>query len=91
MQTLADYQAIVRDSGYELVYQAPLEHALWDNFYTEVTRRAWSVQGRRKTGNSADTKVVNPVAESVLKEARWYRQIGRGRVFLQSMLLRRTR
>ena len=31
-------------------------------------------------------KVVNPVAESVLKEARWYRQIGRGRVFLQSML-----
>ena len=91
MQTLADYQAIVRDSGYELVYQAPLEQALWDNFYTEVTRRAWSVQGRRKPGSSADTKVVNPVAESVLKEARWYRQIGRGRVFLQSMLLRRIR
>jgi len=91
MQCLADYQATARDSGYEIVYQAPLEHALWDNFYTEAMRRAWSLQGRHALTQSDVTSVSNPVAQSVLNEARWYRQVGRGRVFLQSMLLRRTR
>ena len=83
MRTLADYQTVVRDAGYELIHQAPLNHGAWDNFYTDVTRRAWAINGH-------DTTEASGVIREFLDEARWYRRIGRGRVFLQSMLLRRT-
>jgi hypothetical protein len=84
MATLLDYHETIRQSGYEVIHQAPLSHALWENFYTDTTRRAWALSGR-------DMSHLNDTICSVLDEANWYRNVGRGRVFLQSMLLRRTR
>ncbi|MCA9542607.1 MAG: hypothetical protein KC620_27110, partial [Myxococcales bacterium] len=31
------------------------------------------------------------IVRDLLAEARWFRQVGRGRIFLQAMVLRRTR
>jgi len=84
MATLNDYQSTARSLGYEMVHQATLGHHLWQNFYADTTRRAWALAGR-------DENNVSGAIRSILDEANWYRNIGRGRVFLQSMLLRRTR
>ena len=84
MAVLADYQTIIRALGYEIIYQAPLAQALWENFYTDTTRRAWALNGQHKAGESGTLRMI-------LDEAHWYRHVGRGRVFLQSILLRRTR
>jgi SAM-dependent methyltransferase len=84
MAVLSDYQTIIRALGYEIIYQAPLAQALWENFYTDATRRAWALNNQE-----AASKIG--IVRTVLDEARWYRHVGRGRVFLQSILLRRTR
>ncbi len=84
MKTLAEYQAIARKTGYDLIHQAPLAHALWENFYADTTRRAWAL-------NNHESAEKTGVVRTVLDEAHWYRHVGRGRVFLQSMLLRRSR
>lgn len=84
MSTLSKYQALVAESGYEIVHQASLAHALWERFYADATRRAWSLFGRDETNANGSVKAL-------LEEAHWYRNVGRGRVFLQSMLLKRSR
>lgn len=95
MLTLGEYHQIIRNCGYEIVHQAPLDQGLWENFYADAVRRAWSLSsggsGRVVTGpllNGAAAE--NDVIRAVLEEAHWYRHVGRGRVFLQSMLLRKT-
>ncbi|MEE2786281.1 MAG: class I SAM-dependent methyltransferase [Myxococcota bacterium] len=84
MQTLAEYHNVARAVGYEIVLQSPLPHELWELYYSDVLRRAWALNGGR------NQQSASPLVRSLLEEAQWYRRIGRGRVFLQSMLLRRT-
>ena len=84
MRTLADYHTTAQACGYEIVHQAPLAHELWENHYTDVVRRAWALNGGRNEASAS------PLIQELIDESHWYRRIGRGRVFLQSMLLRRT-
>ncbi len=83
--TLSDYQVVLRGAGYEIVHQAPLLHDLWERFYSDSIRRAWALI------RSGEVDENDPTIESVLNEAHWYRRVGRGRVFLQAMLLKRVR
>lgn len=85
LRPLADYHTIVRTAGYELVHQVPLQPELWDAFYADTMRRAWALV-KAKTVSKDD-----PLIREVLAEGHWYRRIGRGRVFLQAMVLRRVR
>ncbi len=83
--TLADYHTVVRAAGYEVVHQVPLQPELWDGFYTDTLRRAWSLVERR------EASAEDPLLQEVQDEARWFRKVGRGRVFLQALVLRRVR
>lgn len=85
LRTLADYHTVVRAAGYELVHQVPLQPELWDAFYADAMRRAWALVASKAVDK--DEKVIR----DVLAEAHWYRRIGRGRVFLQALVLRRSR
>ena len=84
LATLSDYQEIIRDCGYEIIHQTPLLNALWERFYADSLRHAWSALANGEA--SRDDSVIG----SVMKEAEWFHTGGRGRIFLQAMLLRRT-
>lgn len=90
LRTLADYHTIVRNAGYELVQQVPLQPELWDAFYADAIRRAWALTAANGSAAPAVPK-TDPLVREVLAEAHWYRRVGRGRVFLQAMLLKRVR
>ena len=83
LSTLADYQETIRSNGYEIVHQTPLLNALWERFYADSLRHAWS------TIANGEASPEDPVVTSVIREAEWFHTVGRGRVFLQAMLLRR--
>jgi ubiquinone/menaquinone biosynthesis C-methylase UbiE len=83
MKTLKEYHEIIKEAGFELVHQTPLPNILWETFYTDAVRRAWALIDAKEA-----TKET-PVVRDVLAEARWYRRIGRGRVFIQAFMLRR--
>jgi hypothetical protein len=83
--TLADYHQVVRAAGYEVVHQVPLQPELWDGFYTQTMRRAWALV---EAGTLTED---DPAIRDALGEARWFRRAGRGRVFLQALVLRRVR
>jgi len=83
--TLADYHATVRAAGYEVVHQVPLQAALWDAYYTDNVRHAWALK------SNGSVPADDPAVAEVLDEAKWFKQAGRGRVFLQAMVLRRVR
>lgn len=85
LATLKEYQATVRTAGFELVHQVSLAAELWDAFYIDVERRAWALIASRQAADD------DPTLREVLDEARWFRDVGRGRVFLQAMVLRRAR
>ena len=85
LRTLADYHTVVRNSGFELVHQVPLQPELWDAFYADAMRRAWALVAAKAVDKN------NQTVREVLAEAHWYRRIGRGRVFLQALVLRRVR
>ena len=55
----------------------PSAHALWERFYADATRRAWSLFGRDETNANGSVKAL-------LEEAHWYRNVGRGRVFCRA-------
>lgn len=83
--TLKDYHATVRAAGFEIVHQVPLAAELWDAYYIDVERHAWALVS---TGQVMEN---DPVVREILDEARWFRDVGRGRVFLQALVLRRVR
>ncbi len=83
--TLADYHATVRAAGYEVVHQVPLQPELWDAYYTDNVRHAWALQSGKTVPED------DPTVADVLAEAKWFKQAGRGRVFLQALVLRRVR
>lgn len=83
--TLADYHATVRAAGYEVVHQVPLQPELWDAYYTDNVRHAWALLA----GKSVTEE--DPTVADVLAEAKWFKQAGRGRVFLTALVLRRVR
>lgn len=83
--TLAEYHQTIRAAGYEVVHQVPLHNDLWDGFYTQAVRHAWALV------SSGQVREDDPTLREVLDEAQWFRRIGRDRVFLQAMVLRRTR
>ncbi len=83
--TLKDYHATVRAAGFEIVHQVPLAAELWDVFYIDVERHAWALVSTQQARDD------DPTLREVLDEARWFRDVGRGRVFLQAMVLRRVR
>jgi len=85
LRTLADYHTIVRNAGYDLTHQVPLQPELWDAFYADAMRRAWALVTSKQVPKNEQ------IVREVLSEAHWYRRIGRGRVFLQAMVLRRIR
>ncbi len=85
LRPLADYHTIVRNAGYELVHQVPLQPELWDAFYADAMRRAWALVAAEAVPED------DPIVREVIAEAHWYRRIGRGRVFLQALVLRRMR
>jgi len=85
MAMLPDYHKLVRASGFEIQHQVPLPADLWEAFYADVVRHAWALTARGRTTDQ------NRIVRDVIQEARWFRQVGRGRVFLQAMVLRRTR
>lgn len=83
--TLADYHTTARSAGYEVVHQVALQNALWDMYHAENIRRAWALV---KSGGAAED---DPAIKEVLADARWFRTVGRGRVFMQALVLRRLR
>ncbi len=83
--TLADYHALVRATGFELVHQVALHADLWDQFYADCQRHAWALVA------SGAVRDDDPQVKSILAEAQWFRAVGRSRVFLQAMVLRRVR
>ncbi|MFZ4734518.1 MAG: SAM-dependent methyltransferase [Bradymonadia bacterium] len=83
--TLADYHGLVRSTGFELVHQVPLHADLWEQFYAESQRHAWALVA------SGAAREDDPTIKTVLAEAQWFRTVGRSRVFLQAMVLRRVR
>ena len=83
MDTLEAYHRIIAEAGFELQFQLPLPEEAWDNFYADTLRRVWSLA-------ETDGDVMsNPVIKSIHAEAKWYRRVGRGRVFLQGLLLKK--
>lgn len=85
MGMLPDYHKVIRVSGFELQHQVPLPPDLWEAFYADTVRHAWALIASNRATDQ--TRVVR----EMLSEAKWYQQIGRGRVFLQAMVLRRLR
>lgn len=85
LATLPEYVETVNASGYELVHQVPLHPDLWDKFYADNVRHAWALHA------NAAVSEDDPTVRDVLAEARWYRRVGRGRVFLQAFVCRRVR
>jgi SAM-dependent methyltransferase len=85
MGMLPEYHKLVRASGFEIQHQVPLPADLWEAFYTDVVRHAWAITAGGRGGETPR------FVRDLLQEARWFRQIGRGRVFMQAMVLRRTR
>lgn len=83
MRILPDYHKMIRANGYELQHQVPLPPVVWDAFYTDAVRHAWGLI------TNGDVTEQTPVIRDLLAEAQWYRTVGRGRVFLQAMVLRR--
>ena len=83
--TLPDYIETVNASGYELVHQVPLHPDLWDKFYSDNVRHAWAML------SAGEVNEDDPTIRDALAEARWYRRVGRGRVFLQALVCRRIR
>ncbi len=83
--TLAEQHNTIRAGGFEVVHQVPLQPELWDGFYASTVRRAWALV------KSDGIKEDDPVIAEALEEAKWFRTAGRGRVFLQAMVLRRVR
>jgi hypothetical protein len=83
--TLADYHALVRATGFELVHQVALHADQWDQFYADSQRHAWALVA------SGAVRDDDPQVKSILAEAQWFRAVGRSRVFLQAMVLRRVR
>ncbi len=105
MKTLGEYHRVVKEAGLEIVHQAPLPHSVWENFYADAVRRAWTISGTNDQriittpfavpGNDTvdggkTVQTTGDIIREVLEEAHWYRNVGRGRVFLQSMLMRRV-
>ncbi len=85
MGTLAEYHATVRATGFELVHQVQLQTELWEQFYADSLRHAWALTA------SGEVKEDDPIVKSIISEAEWFRMVGRSRVFLQAMVLRRVR
>lgn len=83
--TLPEYHKAIRAAGYEVVHQVPLQPELWDAFYRDAIRHAWALLDHQACPED------DPVVQGVIEEARWYRRVGRGRVFLQALVLRRLR
>lgn len=84
MDTIEAYHRIIADAGFELQFQLPLPEEAWDNFYADTLRRVWSL------AESNSDIMSNPVIKSIHAEAKWYRRVGRGRVFLQGLLLKKA-
>jgi SAM-dependent methyltransferase len=84
MDTIEAYHQIIVEAGFEVQFQLPLPEEAWDNFYADTLRRVWSL-------SESDSEVMsNPVIKSIHAEAKWYRRVGRGRVFLQGLLLKKA-
>ena len=83
--TLADYESVIRATSYELIHQSTLPNELWDGYYNDVVRHVWALEKAGKVTRE------DPFIRGVLEEARWFRHIGRGRVFLLGLVLRRVR
>lgn len=84
MGTLADYHAVVRGAGFELVHQVSMQPELWEAHYNDCVRHAWALS------RSGEVPETDPTLRRVLDEAHWYRHVGRGRVFYVAMVLRRV-
>ena len=84
MDTLPNYLKTIAESGFELQFQLPLSDEAWDEFYADTLRRVWAL--REKDGTLSD----DPVLKSIHAEAKWFRRVGRGRVFLQGFLLKKA-
>lgn len=83
MDTLNSYLKVFAEVGFELQFQMPLGDEHWDNFYADTLRRVWALR-------AGDESLANdPVLKSIHAEAKWYRRVGRGRVFLQGFLLKK--
>lgn len=80
--TLADYHKIIRAAGYELFHQVPLQAEVWDRYYRANQRHAWALIA------SGEVPEDDATIQDILAEASWYRRVGRGRVFLQAMVVR---
>jgi len=80
--TLADYHTTLRACGYELLHQVPLQAGVWDTFYGNNQRHAWALIAAGKLRED------DPSLQLILNEGEWYRKVGRGRVFLQAMVLK---
>ena len=83
METLNHYLKVFAESGFELQFQLPLSEEAWDDFYADTLRRVWAL--REENESLKD----DPVLKSIHAEAKWYRRVGRGRVFLQGFLLKK--
>lgn len=84
MGTLADYHAVVRAAGFELVHQVSMQPELWEGYYNDCVRHAWALIRAERASED------DPTIRRVLEEAQWYRHVGRGRVFYVAMVLRRV-
>lgn len=84
MGTLADYHAVVRGAGFELVHQVSMQPELWEAHYNDCVRHAWALMRADRVSEE------DPTIRRVLDEAKWYRHVGRGRVFYVAMVLRRV-
>ena len=84
MDTLESYHRTIAEAGYELTFQLPLPEEAWDNFYADTLRRVWSLS------ETNPDLASDPVLKTIHAEAKWYRRVGRGRVFLQGMLLKKS-
>lgn len=85
MGTLPEYHATVRAAGFEVVHQVPLQAELWDSYYADCIRHAWALVA------SGEAREDDPVVKGIVAEVQWFRNVGRSRVFLQAMVLRRVR
>lgn len=83
MGTMADYQNLIRSSGFEIVHQYPLATNIWDRFYLDNMRHAWALVNKGVVPES------DPVVKDILAEARWYHNTARGRLFYHAFLLKR--
>jgi ubiquinone/menaquinone biosynthesis C-methylase UbiE len=83
--TLASYHQEARAAGFEVIHQVSLQHELWDAYYTDNIRHAWALSA------SGEVPEDDPALTEVLDEARWFRRVGRGRVFVQALVLKRVR